>query len=451
MKLKWLLILALAILEGGVRAGENDIPIVTAATLYTHSPAMSSEVVGTVVASRRPTHFRIVDGNSARNFAIDDSGQITITPIGQVNLNGTSDEIDFALTVLASNERGTSNPAIIRLRVYADGSAGASACRPQAPSLLDGYHPMGRNSGRIKGNGFQPPWNVAGVDYCVGLPAVRKLNDPSSDPLPSGCIYSSRLHSVTCDTAGVVVSNFDFALNGGIELVLDAANITVTSNKFDMTTNNLPVLRMNRGADNTVFTHNDITNNGQIDALTSGALFFQSGSGSTPHGAEIEYNYFHDTGADFVSMVAGVLTMKYNYIACDGETLGSHPDFVQHSGGAAATDVVKFNTWVQNCTSTVTSTQGITFGDNGVQTVGTANQFSYNTMVATQSVSARATSYWVRVFLPGLDGEAMVSLQNNYADVTKAFGFAYPGSSNGQTKWWNNINMSAGNKFSDKP
>ena len=47
-----------------------------------------------------------------------------------------------------------------------DGSANAPAGAPQLPSLLNGY-------------AVRPPWEVAGVDYAVGVPTGTTLKDPT--------------------------------------------------------------------------------------------------------------------------------------------------------------------------------------------------------------------------------------------------------------------------------
>ena len=47
---------------------------------------------------------------------------------------------------------------------YQDGSNNASAGAPQLPNLLSGY-------------AVRAPWNVAGVDYAVGVPTGTALKD----------------------------------------------------------------------------------------------------------------------------------------------------------------------------------------------------------------------------------------------------------------------------------
>ena len=64
----------------------------------------------------------------------------------------------------------------------------------------------------------RPPWNVAGVDYPVGIPEKIVLKDLAIAPLPSGCIYSANGNSVggpiiKCSAAGrdLTFDGFDFS------------------------------------------------------------------------------------------------------------------------------------------------------------------------------------------------------------------------------------------------
>lgn len=433
--------------------GGGSSPVITAQSLYTYSPASTSQAVGTLSATNSPTSWTITGGNSAGNFAIDNSGNITITSTGQANLTGSSDEVDFSLTVTASNG-STSSPATIPIAVYADGFANAPSCTVQNAALLNNY-PSGHGA-RTKGNGNQPQWNVAGVDYCVGLPSGTTLSDPTLGGLPSGCSYASFV--VSCATASVTITGWDFSLHNGIGLRLTASGITVTKNNFNMGSNNKPVIELDSGATNTTITQNNITNNGQIDSSSFGGLIYQNAATGP---LTIEYNYMHDTGADIVDVTGGTTTIQYNLMMNDGETSGSHPDYLQHSGGSTSTDIIKFNTWVQNSASIVVATQGTTFGDNSVQTVGT-NEFSYNTLIASQASSASYNG--ARVYGPSINGTATISLTNNFGDVsgTSLNGIFYPGSSNTsgsgtgtcsltQATFSKNINMVSGSAFSNCP
>lgn len=106
---------------------------------------------------------------------------------------------------------------------YVDGCPAASAGSPQLPTILNGY-------------ATRPPWNVAGVDYPVGVPAGTSLLDPTTAALPPGCSFSGS--TVTClGSTPITLNGYDFSLHNGTSLTISAANITVTCSKFVVGTN----------------------------------------------------------------------------------------------------------------------------------------------------------------------------------------------------------------------
>jgi hypothetical protein len=105
---------------------------------------------------------------------------------------------------------------------WKDGLANAPRGRPQRPTLLDRYGPN------------RPPWNVAGVDYRVGVPEGLALKDWRTMPIPplgsvnttTGLIYIG---------ADCVLDGIDFSLGCGAEIYNpggNANNITIRNCKF---------------------------------------------------------------------------------------------------------------------------------------------------------------------------------------------------------------------------
>src|SRR5208283_804125 len=106
---------------------------------------------------------------------------------------------------------------------YADGCSGAAAGSPQLPTILEGY-------------ATRPPWNVAGVDYPVGVPAGTSLKDPTTAALPTGCSFSGS--TVTCSgSTPITLNGYDFSLRNGTTLHITASNITVKNSHFLVGTN----------------------------------------------------------------------------------------------------------------------------------------------------------------------------------------------------------------------
>jgi len=78
-------------------------PVVTNANLNISLPVTNGEAVGTMVATGSPTSWSITAGNSAGYFAIDNSGNITVTATGASGLTAGS----YSLTVQATNAAGS--------------------------------------------------------------------------------------------------------------------------------------------------------------------------------------------------------------------------------------------------------------------------------------------------------------------------------------------------------
>ena len=84
---------------------------------------------------------------------------------------------------------------------FNDGSAGAPAGAPQLPSLLSGY-------------AARPPWQVAGVDYAVGVPSGMTLKDPATINM-AGVSVNAASHLIVMSGNNVTLSGYDFSLEGG--------------------------------------------------------------------------------------------------------------------------------------------------------------------------------------------------------------------------------------------
>ncbi len=104
------------------------------------------------------------------------------------------------------------------LGISDDGCAGAPAGTPQLPSLLQAYRSR------------RPKWDVAGVDYYVGVPTGTVLKDPAA--APDGCSYDDSALTLQCKGDGLIVSGYDFSLHGGTKIKISGSNNTITKNNF---------------------------------------------------------------------------------------------------------------------------------------------------------------------------------------------------------------------------
>jgi hypothetical protein len=93
--------------------GPAGAPVVNPATFQLDLPAAADQVVGTVTATNSPTSFGIVSGG-AGEFAIDNTGVLTVTALGSIQLGPG----DRDITISATNASGTGqNVIVVEMRV----------------------------------------------------------------------------------------------------------------------------------------------------------------------------------------------------------------------------------------------------------------------------------------------------------------------------------------------
>jgi hypothetical protein len=213
---------------------------------------------------------------------------------------------------------------------YKDGCAAASAGVPAFPSLLSGYS-------------AQPPWNVAGVHYAVGVPSHLSLKDPTAAALPSGC--SLNRTTVTC-SGTVTLDGYDFSLHNGTALSIRSGNVTVKNCLFIVGTNQgaLGKIVDVGGATDALFVHNEFdganiavtAQRGQTIAVTNRGII------------TFKYNYFHNSGGDMIDFGDGpqVNIVQYNLFKDIGLNT-AHSDTLQWCGSVVSNSDLSFNTIVQ--------------------------------------------------------------------------------------------------------
>jgi hypothetical protein len=285
-----------------------------------------------------------------------------------------------------------------------DGCSAAPAGTSQAPTLLASY---GAN---------RPPWNVAGVDYAVGVPSGTSLTDWQSLSGP-GVSINLGGHTVTLTNANnTVINAVDFSLHGGANLsIANSPNVTISNCNFGGT--NLQTI-----SNAVIWADIDSPNLTIINNVIDGA---GSGSGSTlvssrAGGSRItlEYNWFKNFPQHVLELVqdAGsasfTVTYKYNFIEQGAMTPSAHLNYLQFGNGTASSVDIEFNT---------------TLAHNTAVSVGGAQGTSMSYMIHGGSVTN------------GLN-------EDNYFDSTSAWGAYYPGSMTSAEGWASsgNTNMVTG-------
>jgi len=434
---------------GSVPNGAGTSATGTAASLDTDSslkPSLS-------VDATNPAHVTF----TVSGLEPDYSGTVTFT-----DASGTQDviptESNGAYAADLSNLRnGTityllsvSNPAGNVITVdplnLGDGSANAPAGTPQLPTLLNGY-------------AVRPPWNVAGVDYYVGVRTGTVLKNPDTIRM-AGVSVNTTSHTVTITGNNITLSGYDFSLNGGWQIYVAGNNDTIEDCNFEVGSNEQAPISIGvngQTASNTTIEYNTINGNG----ISSGGvgLIECSGIGTTT----IEYNSI--TNAYTEAIVLGNTTssaanyvVQYNLIGNTGMggAKGAHGDWIQtfNSPGDTSDIEINYNTFVQTLAPGGIGTQGISLQSAAItQGPVLSETVENNTMVVT---GRNSVNYAIIVDTTNLDGLATVS--NNYIVPTGIayrwlFGGKYSaadGPVRGTLTYFNNINMVTGSYYSQR-
>jgi len=348
--------------------------------------------------------------------------------------------------LLSVNELAANGTAVDGPQNSKDGSANAAAVTAQMPSLLNGY-------------AVRPSWNVAGVDYHVGVAAGTVLKDPSTISV-AGVSVDSSSHIVTVNGKNVTLNGYDFSLNGGWQLTIErsASNTTISNNNFKVGSNLWTPIQIWQ-ASNTTIEYCNIDGSG-LSNINHFGLIQSNGTGTTT----IQYNYIHDAWNE--NIVAGNnstsvanYVIQYNLIGNAGKGHpidGSHGDWIQVYNPRAPINnlQINFNTWYQ----TTPVTQGLSLQSAAITQQPVVNEtVRSNTLISLGTRKNPSTGYMIIVDTTNLSGTATVS--DNYIDQTgEAYGAFYIGAYNGVGNGgrgahngavinFNNVNMVTGTYY----
>jgi Domain of unknown function (DUF4082)/Calx-beta domain len=305
-----------------------------------------------------------------------------------------------------------------------DGSERAPTGTPQYPSLLDTY---GANV---------PTWNVAGVDYYVGVPQNLALKNPATISI-AGVSVNTGSRSITITGNNVTLDGYDFS---GWSVVTTAANTTLINSKFDGTNVG--------GTQSSVISGTPTSSNLYVGYSTIDGL---AGAGGRAEflvemegpGLTVEYSWLRRSNSDIIGRhgnSGGGVVIQNNVIEQSGMAQGTHGDYLQVYGPTLDSISILFNTAVQNGGTT----QGF-FADN----TKTA-EIAGNTMIG-------SVSYWVSGSGPNTNLASITgpfAIHDNYFDVRQAFGFAYgpsyqPDDGYALSSFTHNVNMVTGQVLQD--
>lgn len=290
-----------------------------------------------------------------------------------------------------------------------DGSATAPTGRPEFANLLNRYS-------------ARPSWNVAGVDYAVGVSAGTVLKDPATISI-AGVSVDPTAHTATISGSNVVLSGYDFSLNGGwLVNVVGGSNVTISNNNFVIGSNNFAhAIVVTNAATNVAIINNNIDGAGHGGQ----GLFASNGAGTTT----IKYNEIVNAYSELIVLGANSNTntedwvIEYNVVGNAGMGFGqgAHGDWIQTYNGVGTNTksvAIDFNTFLQTIAVTEGRTQGLSLfsansGSNsgGVQTESVNN----NTFIVTPGgLTGAYVNYAIIIDTSRLIGGATIA--NNFFD-----------------------------------
>lgn len=202
---------------------------------------------------------------------------------------------------------------------------------PQFPNLLSGY-------------ALRPPFQVAGVDYYVGVPSSTILKDPNTIlSTISGATGNNSTKIVTVSGNNVLLDGYDFSKNNGWQVSLSGNNLTVQNCKFIVGSNNLsPIDGFSNNGGFCTIQHCTFDGGGAQGESPNNQMF-QSGTGAT-----VQNNRFTNWANDALNFNNDGAYLVQNNLF-DTYNFGSgHSDSVQTFFSAISTPLIyKFNTIYQ--------------------------------------------------------------------------------------------------------
>ena len=306
--------------------------------------------------------------------------------------------------------------------LYNDGSAQAPAGTPLLPKLLSGY-------------AVRPPWEVAGVDYAVGVPAGTILQNPATISM-TGVTVDTATHTIYVTGSNVTLSGYDFGSAGGWGVYIETGvtNTVIENSNFLVGANQNVPISAAAGSGNLTVQDNTINGGGGQDAAVW-ALINYNGSGTFT----AKYNSLLNAPEDAIDFSSGTMTtiVEYNLFENLGTDTGSHPDPVQYDAVDSTNSVEAFNTIYQPSASGM---QGVQLQAQDGSTL-TNTEIENNTIVAPGPTLTMSYSVAVIQNAGNTINGAVVA--NNYIDYSGAYGPFYPPSGSKLT-FTDNINMTTG-------
>ncbi|MCU1340553.1 MAG: hypothetical protein JWO19_6134, partial [Bryobacterales bacterium] len=407
-------------------SGTSTVSAAIAVTIDTAAPSAPTIVASTSQATLASTHVEVLAGTAEANSTMAVFDGTTKIGAATANSSGAWNYTTAALstgshgfTATATDAAGNISAASSALNVTidppasgsADGAANAPAGAPQLPHLLDGY-------------AVRPAWQVAGVDYAVGVPAGMSLKDPTiAANLPAGVTIDSVNHVLNIKGNNVTLNGFDFSLHGGWGVNIQAGTTgttTIENCNFSMGANQPLAIVANATNVGNLTVVNCSFDGNRMDIPSVQPPPAGTGMGSAIDyegtGTFIaKYNYIHDMPADGIDLGGGTPTIEYNVFQGLGYTPGSHPDAIQFTGGAYNNAMIAFNAIYQP--QGVEANTGLAIAAQLGSTI-TNTTVANNVVIATGPGKGSSITLNIGLFQNAGDVLNGVVVSNNYLDPT---------------------------------
>lgn len=291
---------------------------------------------------------------------------------------------------------------------FADGCSGAVAAELPYPTEFSSY-------------AVRPPWNVAGVDYPAGLPVGLTLLDPTTAALPTGCVFTSASHKVTCSTAGVTISGYDFSLHNGTQFVCAANNLTLKNSQVTVGTNQGSlgeIIVATAACSNFTMTNNDVNGNSIAVTAQQGVTvdFINNGGGTFTS----KYNRYHLSGGDMIDFGSShsiVTNFLYNIFDEIGVNT-AHSDAIQFCSQVVGSG----SEWAFNNVYTSVPTGNgngifVTLSECPGMTMASLD-ISNNVVISTAGCGASGCNWLIGFYDDDSATSQNVSIRHTYGDPT---------------------------------
>jgi len=240
---------------------------------------------------------------------------------------------------------------------YADGCSGAPVCTPGSATCYQqsNFFTSYTSAGNISAH--RPPWNVAGVDYPVGVNdscITSGLKNPATNP-PAGTTYSNGRLTVTGNNVTIDcydLTSTDIYASGG------SGTLTVTNNKFD--NENSVACPYNPSHALSMVVADNVFHGAVGDTNFNDFIHYACNGNLTA-----QYNRFLTSSKDWIevsnqSNAANTYTIQYNFGQGLAASNGAHGQPYEDYGTNSTGSIGTFNTWYNDNSHSGYSANGTT-------------------------------------------------------------------------------------------